>query len=845
MLLLMPLPNLMAQHQPASDAIYNSPTEGVIDLKFIPEKQMMEGMLQMVAKFAPYLVRNFRDEGLVNNQKIPVGGFMSQRAMTSDEDGIRSTSDLGLACAFLYKYGKANNITLPDSISYDKIYDMARKSLVFVYSTHRSNCLFRCTDNNYWGSSWGKFIQFESGLWAMGMAYQAYFLWDTLSDKEKECVRQVLESECLAVTSLPVVCNMPSNTMAEENGWDACVLAAYVGLFPDHKLSQIFFKKLRQKAVNVLSHKSDAKNKTVIDPLIDTMRVYDFHVGDNLFKDYTLQNHGYFHPGYQNVAIQELGEAALALYLFQSDLYGKVSYSTNALFHNCQVVQDSVLNYLVLPDGELSMPNGNDWSLFLYDQIAAYSTLACFLKNPDALMLENQAYKLIRARQETTIDGSWLLRPDVNQRRMGVQAHRVIMAYLMHHILSTDQLRPTRWSDLMNRVYNTKLFDCQNFIRAWSKDRFVALSLTPSLMYGGYFTPNRPDANKIVVPFSRYSTNSMMGYYLLRNGAVGARFNSAPKYQISGNSFVADADFLICSNNMERNFTIYCTPGNSVITLDMVRNGKNEHQFQEQNAAMLGISFDPFTNINRTFHYDGGVSLLSDTSSWIRSTPWLNIDNQIGIVNCSQNPNMRLGACYNNSSINTRLLSAQYNNKSKKLNAGEMAFATSVVYLCGVSASDTRRFSQESLSLTEYLPKGWMGIVARDSYGTYVLVSNLFGEQRSARLKNLPYQNTEYFPVLGSSMEFADTVINARITTGQYRSQGFKAGFFVKGSNFRVDSESGGGIRISAGMDTRVGVAHQNPKNGKLVQAKTFKISKSKSRAFIWTGSRIKALDIR
>lgn len=840
---MMPVYSLMAQNRPVSDTIYKSPTEGVIDHKFIPEKQMMEGMLQMVADFAPYLVNNFIDEGMLNNQKIPVGGFRSQRGMTSDEDGIRTTSDLGLACAFLYKYGKANNITLPNSISYNKIYNMARKSLVYIYSTHRSNCLFRSSDNNYWGSSWGKYRQFESGLWAMGMAYQAYFLWDTLSDKEKECVRKVLESECLSVSSVPVSCNMSLNTMAEENGWDACVLAAYVGLFPEHGLSQVFFKKLRQRATNVLSHKSDAQNKTVIDPIIDTMRVCDFHMGDNLFKDYTLQNHGYFHPGYQNVAIQELGEAALALHLFQRDLYGNVRFCTNALFHNCNVVQDSVLNYLALPDGELSMPNGNDWSLFLYDQIATYSTLACFLKNPDALMLENQAYKLIRVRQGTTSDGSWLLRPDINQRRMGVQAHRVIMAYLMHHLHSTDKLRPTRWNDLMSRVHDTKLFDCQNFIRAWSKDRFVALSLTPSFMYGGYFTPNRPDANKIVVPFSRYSTNSMMGYYMLRNGDVGACLNGQPQYQISGNSFIVDADFHICSNKMERNFTIYCTPGNSVITLDMVRNGQNEQKFQEQNAAMLGISFDPFTNINRTFHYDGGVNFLADTSTWMRDTRWLNIDNQIGIVNCSQNPIMRLSPTYNNSSINTRLLSAQYNKNSRILKAGEMVFATSVVYLCGVSASDTKRCSQESLSLTEHLPKGWMGIVARDSYGTYVLVSNLFGDQHSARLKNLPYQKTEYFPVLGSSMEFADTLLSARISTGIHRSHGSRAGFFVKGSNFKVDSESDYCIRISSEKDTHIRVAYQNPQNGKMIQTKNFKISKSKPRSFLWTGSRIKALD--
>ncbi len=73
------------------------------------------------------------------------------------------------------------------------------------------------------------------------------------------------------------------------------------------------------------------------------------------------------------------------------------------------------------------MPNGNDWSLFLFDQITSYTTNACFLNDPDALMLENLAYKNIKARRTTTSDGSLLLRSDIGARRMGVEAHRVMM----------------------------------------------------------------------------------------------------------------------------------------------------------------------------------------------------------------------------------------------------------------------------------------------------------------------------------------------------------------------------------------------------------------------------------
>ncbi len=61
-----------------------------------------------------------------------------------------------------------------------------------------------------------------------------------------------------------------------------------------------------------------------------------------------------------------------------------------------------VLNWLALADGELAMPNGNDWSLFLFDQITSYLPMPASLNDPDALMLENLAYKNIKARQSSS-----------------------------------------------------------------------------------------------------------------------------------------------------------------------------------------------------------------------------------------------------------------------------------------------------------------------------------------------------------------------------------------------------------------------------------------------------------
>ena len=220
-------------------------------------------------------------------------------------------------------------------------------------------------------------------------------------------------------------------------------MAVALGLFPDNAKAPQWFERMREFAINSYSHPDDASDNTVIDPEYDNKTVADLYRGQNLFDDWTLQNHSLFHTSYQNVVMQELGEAALALKLFQKELKGTEKWKSNALMHNNQNVMDRVLNRLALADGELAMPNGNDWSLFLYDQITSYSTMACFLQNPVVLFLENMAYKYIQARQKTTSDGSWLLRADVGSRRMGVEAHRVMMTWLMHEVcLRPRSLRP-------------------------------------------------------------------------------------------------------------------------------------------------------------------------------------------------------------------------------------------------------------------------------------------------------------------------------------------------------------------------------------------------------------------
>ena len=297
------------------------------------ESAMKADLIQMLANFASYMKNDFQECQAPNSQNELCGCFKAENAMTNDERGVRPNADLSMICAFLVKYGK-DKVTLPQGVTWNDLETMAMKSLVFAYSTHKANKLKVCKGNNYWGSTSANNAVWESSLWAMSVAYSSFFQWDRLNDKQKDYIYKLLKAECNYELERHIPTGYAGDTKAEENGWEADVLAVTLGLFPNDALAPRWFERLREFAINSYSQKDDASDNTVIDPEYDNKTVRDLYRGQNLYDDYTLQNHNYFHTSYQNVVIQELGEAALALKLFQQGLYGQERWKTNALMHN-------------------------------------------------------------------------------------------------------------------------------------------------------------------------------------------------------------------------------------------------------------------------------------------------------------------------------------------------------------------------------------------------------------------------------------------------------------------------------------------------------------------------------
>lgn len=706
-----------------------SPTEGVITHDFVGEAEMKADLLQMLADFSVYMKGDFESCVSPNTLGEKCGCFLGENSMGSDERGVRPNADLSMICAFLVKYGKGS-VELPQGVGWEDLERMAMESLVYSYSTHKANRLKPCKGGDYWGSVSEADHVWESSLWAMSVAYSAFFQWDRLSAQQKKAIENLLVAECNYELERSVPTGFRGDTKAEENGWEADVLAAALGLFPDHRLASDWFWRLREFAVNSYSHPSDAADNSIIDSGYDDTTVAQLYRGANLYGDYTLQNHNLFHTSYQNVVMQELGEAALALKLFQSELHGNEKWCTNALMHNNQEVMKEVLNWLALADGELAMPNGNDWSLFLFDQITSYSTMACFLSDPDALMLENMAYKYIKARQSTTADGSWLLNADVGARRMGVQAHRVMMTWLMHHVMPTAAIEPTKWADFNREYAAARLLPDQNIVRASTPVRFSCFSWSDGLRsYTGYFTPNTPDNNKIIVPFRAHNTGNLLGWYEVENRSTNAVPVVSGMYDLSGTAYVMNGELNTNDSTLNNRFALYSTPGNALIYLDCVR-ALAPVAITREAGGLLAISTDPFMKERRTLRWADGAVVADGREFTEMETGSVNIDNSIGIVT----PGRRLmgfGDRSLNNSIQTAKIYPLHSLQRREVKSGDVVDMRGVIYYSDVDAAATDTLATEAQSLIGRVPEGWNGMIAADPDGThYLLLSNFCGPDR-------------------------------------------------------------------------------------------------------------------
>ena len=678
----------------------------------VPEATVKATIREMLAKHLPYAESKFE----------PSAGYFGNGR--SVEHGARTNADYALIYAFIYK--KCQDQTLPNGITFETVKKHALAAIRYSYNTHKTGTV-NCTDGIKWGIVW------ESSLWCTSTAFASWLMADELTAADKVAIKKMVMAEADYNLSRTIPTAIASDTKAEENGWDTNILAIAAALYPEEKNAQAWTLRCKQFAMNTYSVDADLYRKDPVKDLVDGKPIADWYIGGNLFPDYALENHNFFHTSYLNIPIQEMSESLLAYKAVQNQT--KPTFPIpNALKHNVKNVWNSMLKEFIMADGILAMPNGNDWSMYIYDELGTYSALACIYRDPDALMLESMVLKYAKMRQATTTDGSFLLNPDVAERRMAVTARRLVFAYLYHDYFPTSGMVATKWADFSKQHEATKLLPYNGIIRSSNENKYVTFSWfqsqdgTSYKSYMGMVSPNDMNNSNLIFPLKTGNMGNFTGYtdvsgYTRNASLVSNTYAMFPK------SFSTTGKLSVTTSSMLKYLSFYSTPGNATIYHeDLV--GSVSGTMTKDGGLMQGITTDVLTQPTRTLYYAGGS--VSSNGSTISTIPgnWVNVDNVYGMV-VNGGSGIAFGEKELSTSVYVSRLYGSYTTTSKTFTSGQVVFSRSSIVYPKVTAATTQKLAEKEKYPT--VATGWKATAAEDPDGRrYLLISNFRSTLSSA-----------------------------------------------------------------------------------------------------------------
>jgi hypothetical protein len=222
-----------------------------------------------------------------------------------------------------------------------------------------------------WGFSW------QSPLWLGASGPACLLVWKDLPDDIKSDFKRIVATEADRIVNKPPKDYKPGDTGAEENAWDEHAPAIALAVDPTNAHAKDWMKALKTYAVNVYSVKAD--------------KGQEFVSTANLFDDFTLENHGFFHPDYVQVSGQHLGESLV--FLQMGDKLNGTQFADEFkpyALHHLADCWEKVMKPLLLPDGEFAFPNGTDWTIHCSMEVSYLASISTLLNDPAALDAETK-----------------------------------------------------------------------------------------------------------------------------------------------------------------------------------------------------------------------------------------------------------------------------------------------------------------------------------------------------------------------------------------------------------------------------------------------------------------------
>gem|GEM_PF-1119653 len=621
---------------------------------------------------------HFADREWKTSQFNSDAGYWGDGVSRGNE-GIRAVSGMVLASAALVKYD--------ESLSKDErseILNKATAALRYVTATHITGTQ-KCPDGKPWGAT-PKFggESWQSGMWTGMFAFGAWLIWDKLDPPLQQAVERVIawEDDILADREPPS--GMSLDTKAEENAWEVPCLVLGELMFPTHPHAAKRHETAIKYMLNTLSTESDVHDTHII----DGRAINQWVKGANLYPDYTLENHNFFHPSYVGCSCYFLTQAAMYYTYAGRPIPEADSHHLQDTWRMFQAI--------ILPWGEAAYPQGMDWELHSLPFTNLYAALGTHFQDSYAARMEQSTLQFMRAWQKMrggslTFPGSRL-----GFTRHSINAEQAAYGFVAHKVFGPS-VTPMSSSNAAAKAAGVYDYPYVDFIAHRTAKKFVSISwknkITGLIIPLGEGHEENPD-------FTTPIPNGLIGTFELSPRSNGKTSVIDHVRRKTDDGFETSGTLLREGGALKQKLRIRSIGEQAVVYEDRIT-AVSDVTVSGERGVPVGIENDEITLGHRTVFDAGGAHRIDwRPADRNRQKPypavalsgsWANVDDRLGVVMLAGS-----GITYQQASDYSRgisvcsdILYGSFSNRPRTFKAGEEIAHRVAVFFVEVTAQKT------------------------------------------------------------------------------------------------------------------------------------------------------------
>lgn len=605
----------------------------------------------------------YADQDWTNSSFDAAAGYWGDGVSIGNE-GIRTISDMVLACGTLLKYDHGLGASERRDLQ-----TKATAALRYVVATHFTGSQ-KCTDGKQWGGldrpghrAW------QSSYWTSDLALGAWLIWDQLDPGLQKGVERVVAAQDDLLSRGNPPTNFRLDTKAEENGWDVPCLVLGELMFPSNPHAALWHETALKYMMNTLSTAADLHDTN----LVDGKPVNQWVLGANLYPDFTLENHGFFHPSYVGCS---------SYFLTQAEMYYAYAGKPipQAATHHLMDVW-RMFRTIILPWGETADPQGMDWELHGLPFIDLYATLATHDQDRFAARMEQSSLQYLHAWQIMCHGSLTLPGSPFGITRHAINAELASYGFLAHKIFGPS-IKPLTARAANAQEEGVWEYPYVKFIEQRTLQKFASFSWKNRIM--GLLMPIEDHLSnpEFIVPIA----NGFVGSFELTPRGDAKTTVIEHSWEKTPDGFETTGTLLLDGGRLKQTLRMISVGSQTVVYEDRVTALTNT-TVRGERGVPIGIENDSLT---------GGTRLVSDedgqiTFNWQKTQKpvalpgsWANVDGRLGVV-MMDGAGMAYAQAHSYSgglAVYTDILYGSYSNQHRQFKAGdEVAHRVGIFYV--------------------------------------------------------------------------------------------------------------------------------------------------------------------